>query len=99
MAYTASRIDRAAASATVLADGGYQGTGVLIPHRRQAGQTQLTGWKERDNTAHRRVRARVEHTFAVMKTWKILRDCRRRGRGVYWATTGAAHLRNLALTS
>ena len=33
-----------------------------------------------------------------MKTWKILRDCRRRGHGVYWATTGVAHLRNLALT-
>ena len=32
-----------------------------------------------------------------MKTWKILRDCRRRGRGVYWATTGVAHLRNLTL--
>lgn len=32
-----------------------------------------------------------------MKTWKILRDCR--GRGVYWATTGVAHLRNLNLAS
>jgi hypothetical protein len=98
IAYSASKIDRAADKATVLADGGYQGTGVLIPHRRRAGQNQLTAWKERDNTDHRRVRARVEHTFAVMKTWKILRDCRRRGRGVYWATTGVAHLRNLALT-
>jgi Transposase DDE domain/Helix-turn-helix of DDE superfamily endonuclease len=98
-AYTASKIDRAAAGATVLADGGYQGTGLLMPHRRRAGQTDLPGWKERDNAAHRRVRARIEHTFAGMKTWKILRDCRRRGRGVYWATTGVAHLRNLALTS
>lgn len=99
MAYSASKIDRAAAGATVLADGGYQGSGVLIPHRPRAGQTQLTDWKERDNTAHRRVRARVEHTFAVMKNWKILPDCRRRGHGVYWATTGVAHLRNLALAS
>jgi hypothetical protein len=33
-----------------------------------------------------------------MKNWKILRDCRRRSRGVYWTTTGVAHLRNLALT-
>lgn len=31
-----------------------------------------------------------------MKTWKILRDCRR-GRGVYWATTGVTHLHNLTL--
>jgi hypothetical protein len=73
--------------------------GVLIPHRRRAGQIQLAEWKERDNTAHRKVRARVEPTFAAMKTFKMLRDCRRRGRGVYWATTGVAHLRNLALTS
>ena len=55
------------------------------------------GWKERDNSDQRKVRARVEHTFAAMKTWKILRDCRRRSHGVYWATTGVAHLRNLAL--
>jgi hypothetical protein len=81
----------------VLADGGYQGTGTLIPHRRKAGQTKLAGWKERDNTDHHRVRARVEHTFAALKTWKILRDCRRRGHRVYWATTGVAHLRNLTL--
>ena len=83
----------------MLADGGYQGTGLLIPPRRRPGQTELPPWKERDNAAGRRVRARVEHTFAAMKTWTILRDCRRRGHGVYWATTGVAHLRNLALTS
>ncbi len=96
-AYTDSKIHRAAAGATVLADGGYQGTGLLIPHRRKVGQTGLPAWKNRDNTLHRKVRARIEHTFAHMKTWKILRDCRRRGRGVYWATTGVAHLHNLTL--
>jgi hypothetical protein len=98
-AYTASKVHRAASGATVLADGGYQGTGLLMPHRRRPGQTDLPGWKERDNAAHRRVRARIEHTFAAMKTWKILRDCRRRGRGVHWATTGVTHLRDRALTS
>ena len=97
-AWSDSRIDRAAAGATVLADGGYQGTGLLMPHRRKAGQRELPAWKERHNTDHRRVRARVEHTFAAMKTYKILRDCRRRGHGVYWATTGVAQLRNLTLT-
>jgi len=97
-AWTESKINRAADHATVLADGGYQGTGLLMPHRRKAGQDRLPAWKEANNTAHRRVRARIEHTFAAMKCWKILRDCRRRGRGVYWATTGIAHLRNLALT-
>jgi hypothetical protein len=45
VAYSTSKINRAAAGATVLADGGYQGTGVLIPHRRRAGQTDLPGWK------------------------------------------------------
>ena len=97
-AWTESKINRAADQATVLADGGYQGTGLLMPHRRKPGQDHLPDWKEANNTAHRRVRARIEHTFAAMKCWKILRDCRRRGRGVYWATTGIAHLRNLALT-
>jgi hypothetical protein len=72
--------------------------GLLMPHRRKVGQRELLAWKERDNIAHRKVRAHIEHTFAAMKCWKILRDCRRRGRGVYWATTGIAHLHNLALT-
>ena len=36
-----------------------------------ARQTDLPGCKEHDNTDHRRIRARVEHTFAAMKTWKI----------------------------
>ena len=60
--------------------------------------TLCSGPEERHNTDHRRVRASVEHTFAAMKTDEILRDRRRRGHGVYWATTGVAHLRNLALT-
>ena len=40
-AYTDSKIHRAAAGATVLADGGYPGTGLLISHRRKASQTGL----------------------------------------------------------
>ena len=80
------RRHRAAAGATVLADGGYQGTGVLIPHRARRDRTCPCG---RDNAAHRKLRARVEHTFAAMRPFKILRDCRC-GHGVYWATTGAA---------
>jgi hypothetical protein len=71
-AYTTSKIDRAAAGATVLADGGYPRTGLLLPHRRRAGQIRLPAWKEHVNTSHRRVR--VEHTFAAIKDWKILRD-------------------------
>ena len=81
VAYSASKIDRVAAGATILADGGYGGIGLVIPHRRRAGQTQLPDWKERNNTSHRRIRARVGDTFAATKTFKILRDCR--GHDVY----------------
>ncbi len=30
----------------VIADGGYPGTGLVIPNRRERGQTELPGWKE-----------------------------------------------------
>ncbi|MBF6050012.1 IS5/IS1182 family transposase, partial [Streptomyces sp. NRRL B-1677] len=75
----------------------YRGTGLLIPHRRQAGQERLPRWKEEHNASHRRVRARVEHVFARMKNWKILRDCRLKGDGIFWATSSVAHMHNLAL--
>ncbi|QCD60338.1 transposase [Streptomyces hawaiiensis] len=83
---------------TVIADGGYRGTGLVIPHRREKGQSELPAWKEEHNASHRKVRARVEHTFARMKTWKILRDCRLKGDGVHYAMLGIARLHNLALT-
>jgi hypothetical protein len=82
--------------ATVIADGGYRGTGLVIPHRRERGQTELPAWKEEHNTSHRKVRARVEHVFARMKAWKILRDCRLKGDGVHIAMLGIARLDNLA---
>jgi hypothetical protein len=82
---------------TVIADGGYRGTGLTIPHRRKAGQTELPAWKEEHNTLHRKVRARLEHAFARMKTWKILRDCRLKGDGVHHTMLGIARLHNLTL--
>ncbi|MGW1145837.1 transposase family protein [Streptomyces sp. NPDC002454] len=42
-------------------------------------------------------RARIEHVFARMKTWKILRDCRLKGNGVHHAMLGIARMHNLAL--
>ncbi|GHI82885.1 hypothetical protein Sxan_02490 [Streptomyces xanthophaeus] len=45
-----------------------------------------------------RGRARVEHAFARMKTWKILRDCRLKGDGVHQAMLSIARLHNLALS-
>ncbi len=65
---------------------------------RERGQTELPAWKEEYNTSHRKVRARVEHVFARMKTWKILRDCRLKGDGIHTAMLGIARLHNLALT-
>ncbi|MEU2624280.1 transposase [Streptomyces sp. NPDC007157] len=87
----------AAVGATMtIADGDYQGTGLVIPHRRQKGR-ELPAWQEENNRSHKRVRARVEHTFARMKCWKILRDCRLKGDGVHYALLGIARLHNLAL--
>jgi hypothetical protein len=67
-----------AAGTTVIADGAYLGTGLIVPHRRRSGRPLLRG-QEEDNAEHRRVRSRVEHTFARVKNWKILRDCRQKG--------------------
>jgi hypothetical protein len=55
---------------TTVADGGYRGTNLVIPHRREIGQAELPVWKEEHSASHRKVRARVEHAFAQMKTWK-----------------------------
>ncbi|BDH12290.1 hypothetical protein HOK021_34690 [Streptomyces hygroscopicus] len=84
-------------NAMAIADGGYQGTGLVIPHRRRKGE-ELPDWKEELNRSHKQVRARVEHVFARMKTWKILRDCRLKGDGVHTAMLGIARLHDLALT-
>jgi hypothetical protein len=45
----------------VIPDGGYRGTGLVIPHRREKGQTELTAWEAEYNVSHRKVRACVEH--------------------------------------
>ena len=84
--------------AATIADGGYRGTGLIIPHRKPTGG-ELPAWKVEHNRSHKRVRARVEHAFARMKTYKILRDCRLRGDGVHHAMLGVARLHNLMLTA
>lgn len=78
----------------MIADGGYPGTGLITSHRRAQGE-ELPGWKREHNRSHKQVRARVEHVFARMKTWKILRDCRLKGDGVHHAVRGIARLHNL----
>lgn len=96
-AFGESGAEHACRNATVIGDGGYIATSAIIPHRRRPG-ADLAAWKEAHNASHRQVRARVEHAFARLKTWKILRDCRLKGDGVAIAMLGIAHLHNLART-
>ncbi|KUO09977.1 transposase [Streptomyces sp. DSM 15324] len=95
-AWEESGAKAAVGKTTTIADGGYPGTGLLMPHRRRKGED-LPGWKEAHNTSHKQVRARIEHVFARMKTWKVLRDCRLKGDGVHHAMLGIARLHNLAI--
>ncbi|MCX0246964.1 transposase [Streptomyces drozdowiczii] len=96
-AWEESGAKAAVGNTLTIADGGYPGAGLVIPHRRRRGQIELPAWKEEHNKSHKQVRARVEHVFARMKTWKILRDCRLKGDGVHHAMLGIARLHNLAL--
>ena len=83
---------------TTIADGGYPGTGLIIPHCKPKGG-ELYAWKVEHNRCHKHVRARIEHALARMKTYKILRECRLRGNGVHHAMLGIARLHNLMLTA
>ncbi|MEU5036139.1 transposase family protein [Streptomyces rubiginosohelvolus] len=91
-----SSADHQTAGAHNLRDSPYPGTGLVMPHRRQAGED-LAGWKQEHNRSHKQVRARVEHTFARMKMWTTLRDCRLKGDGVHHAMLGIARLHNISL--
>jgi hypothetical protein len=44
-AWDLSGAKAAVGRATAIADGGYRGTGLLIPHRRERGQTEPPAWK------------------------------------------------------
>ncbi|MFD7232800.1 transposase family protein [Streptomyces sp. NPDC059881] len=83
---------------TVLGDGAYINTGLVVPHRKRPGRPLLPG-EEADNAGHRKVGARVEHAFARMKNYKILRDCRQRGDGLHHAARAVAHMHNLTLAA
>ncbi|MFF7847273.1 transposase [Streptomyces sp. NPDC007910] len=85
-----------AAGTTAIADGAYLGTGLIVPHRKRAGRPLPRG-QEEDDAEHRRVRARVEHTFARMKNWKVLRDRRQKGDGPHHAVQAVAAVHNLAM--
>ncbi|CAM5679391.1 IS5 family transposase ISStsp6 [Streptomyces griseorubiginosus] len=67
-AWELSRAKALVGNTLVIADGGYRGTGLVIPHRCEPGQVELSVWKEEHNRSHRKGRARVEHAFARMKS-------------------------------
>ncbi|WP_432987274.1 transposase family protein [Dactylosporangium sp. CA-233914] len=97
--YRTNGIQQALAGRTVMADGGYRGNPeVIIPYRKPPDGTPLPDWKEHLNTTHRTIRARIEHTFARMKTYKILRDYRRAAHTLAHTASAIAHLHNIALT-
>jgi len=99
-AYRDSGIAEQCQGAAAMADGGYQGNpDVIMPYRKpREGEPPLPAWKEQLNKVHKRIRARVEHAIAHMKSWNILRNCRRKDKGVWHATRGIALMRNLAIT-
>jgi hypothetical protein len=98
-AYRDSGVDQQCAGAHVMADGGYLGhSEVIIPYRKPGKGKDLPAWKEDLNTIHKTVRARVEHALAHLKSWNILRNCRRKGDGVWFALRGVVLMRNLAMT-
>jgi len=97
-AWRDSGLARHCEGVTVLGDGAYINTGLVVPHRKRPGRALLPG-EEEDNAEHRKVRARVEHAFARMKHCKILRDCRQRGNGLHHAVQAVAHMHNLALAA
>ena len=97
--YRSSGINTQLAGREVMADGGYRGNPeVIIPYRKPADGSDLPAWKDDYNTGHRKVRARVEHCLARLKTYKILRDYRRAGRTLATTAAGIANLHNIALT-
>jgi DDE superfamily endonuclease/Helix-turn-helix of DDE superfamily endonuclease len=94
--YRSSGINAKLAGRSTMADGAYRGNPeVVIPYRQPADGTDLPQWKQDRNAVHRRVRARVEHTLARMKEWKILRDYRRAASTLTDTASGIAHMYNI----
>jgi hypothetical protein len=97
--YRSSGIAAKLAGRAVMADGAYRGNPeVIIPYRKPPDGTPFAEWKEQLNAHHRTIRARIEHAFARMKTYKVLRDYRRAARTLTETAAGIAHLHNIALT-
>lgn len=97
-AYRECGMDQKLAGRAVMADGGYRGnTEVIMPYREHSADEDLPPWQEEINATHRRIRARIEHAPAGMKTWKVLLDYRRAASTLGDTASGIAHLRNPAI--
>ncbi|HKT05759.1 MAG TPA: transposase family protein, partial [Rugosimonospora sp.] len=87
------------AGRATMADGAYRGNPeIVIPYRKAEGGGSLPQWQDDLNAVHRHVRARVEHTLARMKEFKILRDYRRAASTLTDTASGIAHLCNIIIT-
>jgi hypothetical protein len=77
----------------VLADGGYRGIAELnTPRFRSNRIVRDAAWRR-----HRKRRARIEHTIARLKDWRVLRDHRRKARHLLVTAQAVANLHNLKL--
>lgn len=65
-----------------LADPGYLGTDCIIPHK-SSKLHKLTEEQNRDNKKHAKARIGVEHVFAHLKKFRILKDRYRNAIGRY----------------
>src|SRR5947199_5020996 len=91
--YRSSGINDKLAGRATMADGAYRGNPeVIIPYCQPTDGSTLPSWKEDLNAVHRSIRARVEHTLARMKEWKILRDYRRAAHTLADTAAGIANL-------
>jgi hypothetical protein len=92
-------VDRQCAGAHVMADGGYQGNPeVITPYRTPSDGSDLPAWKAELTTVPKRIRARVEHALAHLKSSNIPRNRRRTRDGVWHATRAVALMPNPAMT-
>ena len=56
----------------MIGDGGYQGIGLITPHRKPPGG-ELTAAQKAYNYSVNRLRAAVERAISHLKNWKILK--------------------------
>jgi len=82
------------APGVVLGDGAYQSMpGVTTPKRDSSGKIiRDEAWE-----LHRKLRASVEHVIARLKDWQILRQCRRKAKGIDQALQAVAGIYNLRI--